>query len=198
MSEPTRLTLLKRLSDGDELAWTDFDALYRPMLRRWLKNNLLSEADVEDLIQEVLLYVMHNIADFQHNTRTGAFRKWLRLSTVNIARNYMRRHAKEQLLSASAFAAVLDGLEDPDSSVSRAFDLDHRRRLLRYLLDEVSGYFEPKTLEIFRAHVLEEATVPETAARHGVTNAAVYVAKSRVLRRLRESGQAWGEEVFED
>lgn len=197
MSNTTRITLLKRLADGEALAWTDFDALYRPLLRNWLRSSHLSAADVEDLSQEVLVFVMNNVADFRHNARTGAFRKWLRLSTVNIARNYMRRHAKEKLLAASDFAALLDNLADPNSDISQAFDLDHRRYMLRHMMDEVSDMFQPKTMDIFRMYVLEEASVADTAALHEVTDAAVYIAKSRVMQRLRECSQAWGEEFLD-
>jgi len=198
MSTPTRLTLLARVCGDDQHAWAEFDAVYRPLLRKWLRADPLNEADVEDVVQEVLVFVMHNLPGFDHNLRIGAFRRWLRLSTVNIARNYLRKHARETPYPDPELGSLLAGLEDSDSSVSRAFDLDLRRAFLGCLLNEVAGRFQRQTMDLFRTYVLEQASVEETAARHGVSKAAVYIAKSRVLAALREQGAPWGEELFDD
>jgi RNA polymerase sigma-70 factor (ECF subfamily) len=184
----TRLTFLDRLSDGNEAAWRDFAAAYKPMLRRWLRHDALNESDMEDLIQEVMLFVATHLEGFSHNTRTGAFRKWLRSVTVNLARNYLRKHQRERA-GNGAFMQLLGQLEDDASQLSIAFEQDYQRALLRELLRRIESGFAPETISMFRQYVLEEHSVAETAATHGVTKAAVYVAKSKVMRRLREEWQ---------
>lgn len=186
----TRASFLGQLSSGDAAAWHDFEAAYKPLLRRWLRDGALAPEDVEDLIQEVMLFVSVNLQGFDHNTRTGAFRKWLRSITVNVARNHARkmyRHAAGRV----ELTHLLDQLEDESSQLSIAFERDYGHALLRQLLRRVANGFSAETMSIFQQYVLQEVSVAETAENHGVSKAAVYVAKSKVMRRLRE---AWGEE----
>ena len=186
---PTRISFLQRLVAGDAGTWQDFDAAYKPLLRHWLRNHGLGSADTEDLIQEVMLFVANNLGDFQHNTRTGAFRKWLRNVTVNIARNFLRKRQREADGLAGLYA-LLAQLEDADSGLSRAFEGDYQRALLHQLLRRSARGFSAETMSMFRQHVLEGVDATETARAHGVSRAAVYIAKSRVLSRLREE---WAE-----
>lgn len=193
MQHHTHLSFLARLINGDETTWRDFDAVYKPLLRHWLKNPALSNADIEDLTQEVLLFVSEHLNTFEHNTRIGAFRKWLRLCTVNISRNYLRKIQRDAP-ELKNLQTLLSELEDPNSGVSLAFERDYQKALLHQLLRRSAIAFSPETMSIFRQCVLEGADVQETALAHGVSKAAVYIAKSRVLKQLREE---WAER-FED
>ncbi len=58
--------------------------------------------------------------------------------------------------------------------------------LLRHLFERVSAEFEPATMQAFERLAIDEQSAAEVAAAMGLTAGAVYVAKSRVLRRLRE------------
>ncbi|MDM8565185.1 sigma-70 family RNA polymerase sigma factor [Candidatus Halobeggiatoa sp. HSG11] len=196
--QTTRISFLERLVDGDECTWRDFDAIYKPLLRHWLKNNALSHADIEDLIQEVMVFVAERLRDFKHNTRTGAFRKWLRIITVNISRNYLRKIQCDNRNSPALvdLQVTLEQLEDPNSSVSIAFERDYQKALLHRMLRRSANAFTPETMNIFHHYVLEGADVVETATAYNVSKAAVYIAKSRVLKKLREE---WNDqfEAFE-
>jgi RNA polymerase sigma-70 factor (ECF subfamily) len=183
--QKTRLSFIGLLGSGDQDAWQDFDAVYAPLLRHWLRQDTLAPNDIDDIVQEVMLFVATNLDRFDHNTRTGAFRKWLRAVTINIARNHLRKLQRESL-SHDSLERLLSQLEDPTSRLSIAFEQDYQRALLRQLLQRSEQAFAPATVSMFRQYVLEEASVDETAAAHGVSKAAVYVAKSKVLRRLRE------------
>lgn len=190
----TRISFLARLVDGDPQTWRDFDAAYKPLLRHWLKNKGLSATDIEDLIQDILLFVSQRLAGFEHNTRTGAFRKWLRSSTVNLARNYARKLQRSDG-GLTDLHDLLDELEDPNSRLSRAFEQDYQQALLQQLLRRSATAFTSETMSIFRQYVLEGETVDKTAANHKVSKAAVYIAKSRVLKHLREEWSEQFEEV---
>ena len=77
-------------------------------------------------------------------------------------------------------------LENPSSGLSAEWDRQHKTHVLRSLLDGLAAEFEPVTLEAFRRVVLHAEAAPQVAAALGVSVGAVYIAKSRVLRRLRE------------
>ena len=81
---------------------------------------------------------------------------------------------------------VLSQVADPDSALNRHWDEEHDRYVLRCLLDLVEQEFEPKTFRAFRRLTLDDASGAEVAAELGMSVGAVYVAKSRVMQRIRE------------
>ena len=182
----TRISLLQQLSSGEPDAWRELDEMYRPLIERWLQRYQLEPNDVEDLTQEVMSVLIRDIGKFQHNGRVGAFRTWLKMTAVNLTRNYLRRSNLARGTGGSSFQERLDQLEDPHSDESKAFDLEHDRAVVQRLLKRVSDHFEPITLQIFRSHVVEGQSARQTAEKLGVSVASVHTGKSRVLRRLRE------------
>lgn len=184
--DKTRLTLIERIANDDPGAWVEVNAIYLPLIRGWLGRYQLQRSDVDDLSQEVLKILVAQIKDFEHNGRTGAFRNWLRTTTVNVARNTLRKRNTPLAGGGTEFQAGMAALEDPHSNLSKEFDEDHDRHVVRYLLTEIEGDFKELTLQVFKMHVVEGATVEETARFHGVSRASVHTSKSRVLRKLRQ------------
>ena len=90
LMDRTRLTLIERISGGQEDAWVEVDGIYRPLIHGWLSRYRLQSNDAEDITQEVLSVLVRQIGSFHHNGRTGAFRNWLRSTTVNVARSHLR------------------------------------------------------------------------------------------------------------
>jgi RNA polymerase sigma-70 factor, ECF subfamily len=66
---------------------------------------------------------------------------------------------------------------------------EHDRYVLDCLLDLVEEEFEPATVRAFRRLALDGASGAEAAAELGLSVAAVYVAKSRVLQRIRQEAE---------
>ena len=64
--------------------------IYEPWLRGWLSRHDLQPADVEDLLQEILVAVSEGLPKFVHNGRPGAFRNWLRTILTNRVRHFLR------------------------------------------------------------------------------------------------------------
>lgn len=142
---------------------------------------------MEDVEQDVLATLVQQLAQFDHNGRPGAFRAWLRTVTTNRVRLSQRtRDDCVQSPGGSDFVRRLAELEDSDSRLSQEWNLDHQRHVLQTLLEQLGKEFEPLTLEAFRRVTLLDQLPPQAARDLGITVGAVYVAKSRVLRRLRE------------
>lgn len=181
----TRLTLIQRISNDETGAWTEVDSIYGPLIRGWLGRYHLQPADVDDLTQEVLKVLVAEIGKFDHNGRVGAFRNWLRTTTVNVARNTLRKRGTPGG-GGTGFQVAMAALEDPNSELSREFDDQHNQHVVKFLLKDIESDFKPQTMAIFKMHVVDEISVNETAERFGVSRASVHTAKSRVLRKLRE------------
>ncbi len=184
----TSASLLERLSDrSDSEAWARLVELYSPLIRGWLGRYELSESDADDLSQTVLTAVVAHLPNFQHNGRVGAFRTWLRTITVNSVRQKFRMDRKSAgSPGGSAFLASLDELDDPDSGLSQVWDQAHDAHVLRTLLTWAEPEFEPKTWLAFRRQVFDEVRPKIVAVELEMTVNAVLVAKSKILKRLRE------------
>jgi RNA polymerase sigma-70 factor (ECF subfamily) len=181
----TPLSLLDRLlSDDNDEAWQRFSGLYGPLIRRWV-GRLVSGADsIDDMTQEVLKALVEGLPGFRHNLRKGAFRKWLRSIMIHRVRRYWRdRHPNIKQLSEAK------DLEDPRSELSRLWDTEHDRHVVRSLLERVRPEFDARTWEIFRRLVFGGSSPREVAAFLDCSLNVVYMAKSLVLKRLRLEGE---------
>src|SRR5262249_48982879 len=70
----TRQSLLLRAQTGDEGAWKDLPALYRPLIVGWLHRQGVPVSDHDDLSQDILLAVVRSLPTFRHSGHRGAFR----------------------------------------------------------------------------------------------------------------------------
>jgi RNA polymerase sigma-70 factor (ECF subfamily) len=186
----TRQSLLLRAQTGEGNAWKDLTDLYRPLILGWLNRQGVPAGDLEDLSQDVLLSVVKHLPTFQHSGRRGAFRSWLRTIVCSRTTDYWRAlDAGTHASGGSGAAAALQQLTDPDSDLNRQWDEEHDRYVLDCLLDLVQEEFEPTTLQAFRRLALDGAGGAEVAQELGLSVAAVYVAKSRVLQRIRQEAE---------
>lgn len=183
----TSASLLERLGDRtDAEAWRRFLGLYAPLIRHWLRRHDVPPLEMDDLVQDVLAVVVRELPHFRHNQRTGAFRAWLRSITTNRLRQAWRaRRLHPEATGGTDFAAVLDQLEDPDSDLSRLWDREHDHYLVHRLLAWIEPEVQPSTWHAFRRLVLESGSADAVAADLGISVNAVFIAKSRVLQRLR-------------
>ena len=187
MSE-TSLSLLQNLRDAsDELAWDRMHRIYTPLLKAWLRKYNVQDSDVQDLSQDVLLAISREIAVFEHNGRTGAFRAWVRGIMVNRLRTYWRARPRRTVGSDdSEFEYRLAQLDDPASDLSQVWNREHDQHVLRALLKLVESEFEPQTWQAFQMVTFDGLEGKAAGEKLGISRNAVFVAKSRVLSRLRQ------------
>jgi RNA polymerase sigma-70 factor (ECF subfamily) len=188
----TPVSLLERLRRGaDQADWRRLDDLYRPLIRRWVVRDPVVGDDADDLVQEVMGVLVRKLSGFQRQ-RLGSFRRWLRLITVNRLQGFRRKHRhRPRALGHSAGESPLAQFADPNSELSRLWDQEHDRHVLRRLLEllESDSHFEPVTLRAFRRVVFDDVKPAAAAEELGLSVNAVLLAKSRVLKRLRQESE---------
>lgn len=184
----TSISLLERLREAPNgEAWERLVAIYTPLLRHWLDRHGLGEADRDDLTQDVLAIVVRRLPAFEHNQRRGAFRNWLRLIVTHRLRDFWRAgRSRPAAVGGSDFLQWLDALEDPASSLSCRWNEEHDRHVLQTVLRQIESHFEPTTWQAFQRVVRDGRRPADAAAELGISVNAVLLAKSRVLRRLRQ------------
>lgn len=188
MSE-TSASLLERLRlRPDSASWQRLVDLYTPLIRHWLRRHSLQPPDADDLVQDVLSAVVAELPRFQYDRQRGSFRAWLRAVTVNRLRGFWRaRQARPTATGDNDFRLqVLDQLADPHSDLSRLWDQEHDRHVAQRLLELIEPEFEDSTWRAFSRVVLDSVKPAEAAKEIGLTVNAVFIAKSRVMRRLRQ------------
>lgn len=180
----TSLSLLGRLGGAPtEDDWRQLDDLYRPLLRDWVAREGVPTSDVDELVQDVLLVVVREIAEFEWRGQ-GAFRAWLRTILAHRLRNYFRN--RPTAIGGSDFLRRLHELESPDSELSHLWDREHDEYVLASLMQRVEGDFSPVTWQAFRRYTLEGESAVQVAEALGLSPNAVLLAKSHVLKRLRQ------------
>jgi RNA polymerase sigma factor (sigma-70 family) len=183
----TRQSLLLRAQTGEEDAWKDLTALYRPLMIGWLQHQGVPVNERDDLVQDILLEVVKSLPAFDHTGRRGAFRCWLRTIAQSRACAYWRVRSKRPKATSDTDAAdIVSQLEDPHSALNQLWEEEHDQYVLDCLLDLMELEFEPITVQAFRRVVLEGATPVAAAQELGLSVGSVYAAKSRILARLRE------------
>lgn len=181
-------SLLERLQkQPDAASWQRLVDLYTPLIRTWLCRYETLPDDVEDLLQDVLHVLVRELPGFRHQQRRGAFRCWLRMITVNRLRQHWREQRSRR--REVGFEAILDQLEDPASDLSQLWDQEHDRHVACQLLERICRDFTPGTWQAFRRYVLEGARAAEVSRETGLSVNAVLLARSRILRRLREEAR---------
>lgn len=184
----TPRSLLERLRDpGDRQAWQRLVTVYEPWLRGWLSHTPLQAADCDDVLQAVFAVVNDKRLEFVHNGRPGAFRTWLRSILNRQVRQFLRQERRWQGVTVpQVLTEWLEQMADPNSELSRRWDQEHDQQLVRRMLLSIQPEFNATTWQVFQMLVFEELPVQEVAQRLGITANAVYVAKARVMSRLRE------------
>ena len=157
--------------------------MYTPLLYRWAQRAGLADQDAADLAQDVLVLLMKELPIFEYDDARRNFRGWLKTVTINKCREMQRRRV---------LAAGVGGEDDPLQAMAGGGDLEefwnaeYRQHLVRKALEVMRTEFEPKTWQACWEHTVNDKTATEVGQELGMSEAAVYVAKSRVLRRLRQ------------
>jgi RNA polymerase sigma-70 factor, ECF subfamily len=185
--ESTSMVLLERLraTPRDEAAWGEFVRGYAPAIRRWCRGWGLQPADADDVTQAVLLRLARTMAVF-HYDQSGSFRGYLKALT-----RYAVCDAVESLRRQGPRGdgpGVLDWLtvEDTRNDLARCLESELRRVMFLEASARVSRRADARTWEAFRLLSEERRPGREVADRLGMSIAAVYMAKSRVVKMLRE------------
>jgi RNA polymerase sigma-70 factor (ECF subfamily) len=182
----TRLSLLARLRDvQDHAAWSDFVRLYAPAVYRFARRQGLQDADAADLTQEVLRSVASSIDRLDLDPRRGRFRSWL--FTLAHRRLYdllLQQRRQAQGSGDTAVAQLLQ--EQPDRAEQERWNQDLEREIFRCAAAKVRPDFAETTWQAFWRTAVLGQSGKEAARALGLSVAAVYLARSRVMVRLRE------------
>lgn len=184
----TRPSLLLRIKDPcDQQAWGEFFEIYHPLILRLVGQRGLQDTDAREVTQEVLVSVAKSIGRWEDDPVRGSFRGWLARITRNLVVNFLIRQSRHPRGSGdSDFARWLDQVPSPEADASRLFDLERRRQVFLWAMDEIQPTFREMTWKAFWLTCIECRDVAAVCRELKMSTGALYVARSRVMKRLRE------------
>jgi RNA polymerase sigma factor (sigma-70 family) len=183
----TRVSLVRRLNNAaDHEAWNEFTAIYEPLLLRLLRRDGLQESDALDICQQVLAAVARDVDRWKPDGRDRTFRRWL----FQIARNRVikflngeRKRARG--VGGSGAHAALEQVPDKGESLSEVFAREYRQQLLLRAAEAIQAEFREATWDAFWLTAIDGYQIVDVADRLGMSVGSVYVARSRIMARLR-------------
>jgi RNA polymerase sigma-70 factor (ECF subfamily) len=181
----THASLLERLRQpAQEQAWARFVELYTPLLFHWARHLGLQEPDAADLVQDVLTSLLQKLPEFTYD-RDKSFRSWLRTVTFNRWRDNCKQRARQPLAGHADTLAAVPGPDQADAF----WDEEYCRHLVGRALAVMRAEFQESTWRACWEFVTAGKPAAQVARELGITENAVYLAKGRVLRRLRDELQ---------
>ena len=179
----TRASLLVRLRDRlDASAWREFVRLYGPVVYWFARRRGLQDADAADLTQEVLKSVSASVGAF--DPTQGLFRSWL--FTLAHRRLYDLQQSRERQPAGAGDHATLQLLNDVPAKDDEAFwDQEYERQLFTLAAERLRPTLAESTWQAFQLTAVDGKDGQEVAKTLGISVAAVYLAKSRVMVKLK-------------
>ena len=187
-SPETRLSLLAKLHRREDVdAWFEFVSIYQPLIMEFCRRRGMQYADATDVTQDVMTRVARDIGRYRHDREDSTFRGWLYRITRNLMFDRLRREKHDLLTQAGAeglTGVVAAGV--PTSGESVEFQARFRRHMFSLVAEIVRQQVTPATWEAFWQTEVCKVSPDKVATDLKMTRGAVYVAKSRVLARLRK------------
>lgn len=179
----TSVNLLQRMQEpADQEAWNRFVMIYTPVLYQWSLHAGFTDTDAGDLVQDVLTILVRELPRFRYIDSRSSFRRWLKTVTLNKCREQQR---KRQITLTLDLNAGLDEATD-NEGLEAGWDAEYHQSLAAHALKIMQQDFEETTWRACWEHVVSGRSAAEVGQELGLSEGAVYVAKSRVLKRLRQ------------
>lgn len=193
---PTRPSLLLRLRDaGDHAAWSQFVAIYTPLIFAFCRGRGLSESDAGDISQEVLKAVAVAIARFEYNPERSSFRNWLFTVVRSKLNNFIAAQARQPRLAGETTLHQFSE-DEPNRAIEETWQREYQANLVRWAASEIQAEFKPQTWDAFWRTAIQGEPAEAVAGELGLTLNALYIARSRVTTRLKQMIQSTEESAL--
>lgn len=184
----TRASLLMRIRDArDQEAWQQFVGLYAPLVYGFARKRGLQDADAADVMQDVLRSVSGAVDKLNYDRGRGTFRGWLYTVSRNKIFNFLEanRHKLGRGSGDTGARQRLEAVAGPEWELAESWDDEYERSLAAAAMERVQGEVEPATWQAFWQTAVEGRNAREAGQALGMSAGAVYVARSRVLARIK-------------
>jgi RNA polymerase sigma factor (sigma-70 family) len=190
--QPTRHSLLSRLKNwNNQDAWQEFFDTYWRLIYSVARKAGLDDAEAQDAVQDTILSVAKEMADFKYDKSKGSFKGWLKVVTKRRVMDLLRKRYRQ--LAAGQVNIDATGIMDslPDQAGPCCPELDDvweeewQRRLLEVAFERVKRTSPPRQFQMFELLHLQRLPVADIAKTLGVSRIAIHVAAHRIRKLLK-------------
>jgi RNA polymerase sigma-70 factor (ECF subfamily) len=182
----TRLSLIARVKDPkDEASWGEFLRIYQPVVYRMARRRGLQDADAQDVVQQVFVSISRSIDGWTPGDGRPPFRAWLNTIARNAITKALTRRPKDAPTGSTSVVEVLHAQRDP-SDTSEEIRLEARLELVRWAIEQIRHTFTEQTWDMFMRTVIGDEAVAVVSQSTRRSVGAIYVARHRVLARLKD------------
>lgn len=182
----TSHSLIARVKDlGDVAAWAEFLGIYQPVVFRMARRRGLQDADAQDVMQHVFLSISKSIGGWIPSDMQPPFRAWLTTIAHNAIAKALTRRPRDLASGSTSIVEILDAHPDPRETTTEIF-IEARKELIRWASEQIRPEFSEATWRVFWLTAIEGVAITEVAKSTGRTAGALYVARYRVMTRLKE------------
>ena len=179
MAYTTKTQLLQQIKSGNDGAWYEFYLVYTPLVKYCGRKHGVSEDDLEDLVQMVMMRLHKAQGNFSYDSSKGHFRSYLGRVIVSAINDLQKRAGEKSEEISENFA-------DSQDWVAKMTDEEWKAYLQENALSVLRQRVSPTTYMAFELLVLQGQSPQLVAQCLGMDVTQVYNAKARCQRMLQE------------
>lgn len=195
----TSESLILRIRDPqDALAWSQFITIYQPVVYRLSRRRGLQHADAEDLCQQIFLSVAKGVEKWESQKEGPQFRNWLNRVARNAILNAITRTKLDRATGTSSVQDLLSDIPDCREMTTALLN-ESRIEAFHWAARQVQTEFSASTWAMFHETTIGGRSIAEVAGTLGCSSGAIYVARCRIMQRIKEKvnevSDFWSPEV---
>jgi len=189
MFPETSESLIAQVKDlGDGASWTEFVGIYQPVILRMARRRGLQQADGLDVVQQVFVSVAKSIEDWSPVAGGPPFRAWLATIARNAITNALTRRPHDRAVGGSSVVDQLHALPSVEATRSELLR-EAQLQIVLWVAEHIRHEFSDEVWLSFQRTAIGGESVAEVARSLNRSTGAIYVARYRVIARLKEKVQ---------
>ncbi len=184
----TRDSLLMRVANpSDQCAWEQFARIYRPVVYNVARMRGLQDADAQDVAQQVLVAVARTLSTWKRRDESTLFRHWLCRIARNTTINMLTRQPLDRAVGGVDSKAERETEQRAVGGLDSQIEREYRRQICRQAAEIVRSRADAVTWQAFALTMIDGLTIAEAAGQLDRSEAVIYAARSRIMRRLKDT-----------
>jgi RNA polymerase sigma factor (sigma-70 family) len=171
---------------GDDKEWNLFFNQYRPYLLKLAINYKLPSQDVEDVVQEVFISMAKQFQNQSFSSDKGAFHAWVTKFAKWRIVDSIRKTARKNKVITSGDDILMESQPDISQNLDKKFEIEHQKVIIKKALKNLKGSKKTKEYNIFYDFFIENMSKEDIIEKYRTNSNNIYLAKHRILKRLKE------------
>lgn len=170
---------------SDDKEWNAFFTHYHSFLKNLAISYKLPSQDVDDVVQEVFITMAKHFRDKKFDSNRGAFHSWVTQFAKWRMIDIIRRNQTRAKIIISGDDLLMESQPDETADLDNKYELEHQREIVIKALKNLSANKANKELKIFHDIFFNDLSQEELMEKHNTNASGIYLAKHRVLKKLK-------------